>query len=166
MKKAAFIIIAVVLGLLACMGQRTTRRGLKALKESTIPDASLYSPYSDTIVSPDKDHVEVNRYDKPLRSRRETIFVTNSGQTPIKRIAFTISYYDTDGKLMHRASRSQNTNIPAGETRMVGFRSWDVQQSFYYKGSTRTKNDTKATAYDVKIDVDTIYLSSDNPYLL
>ncbi len=117
-------------------------------------------PVYDTIAAPGIDRVEVKGYDKPLRSRRETFFTTNTGTATIRRIAFTISYYDLDKHLLHRASHNVGADIPPGETRMIGVRSWDVQQAFYYTRSTVGHKSAKATPYDVEIAVDTVFTAT------
>jgi len=145
---------------IACPAQRTTRRGLHTKAEAKEAAIQDIHPVYDTIAAPGRDIVEVKGYDKPLRSRRETFFVTNTGNTPIRRIAFTISYYDLDKHLLHRAGHNVRTDIPAGETRMVGVRSWDVQQTFYYTRSAVSHKSTKATPYDVEIAVDTLFTAA------
>lgn len=117
-------------------------------------------PVYDTIAAPGIDRVEVKGYDKPLRSRRETFFTTNTGTATIRRIAFTISYYDLDKHLLHRTSHNVGADIPPGETRMIGVRSWDVQQAFYYTRSTVGHKSAKATPYDVEIAVDTVFTAT------
>ncbi len=103
--------------------------------------------------------MEIKGYDKPLRSRRETFFATNTGEGTVGRLAFTISYFDTDGRLMHRASHNVDAPIPAGETRQIGLRSWDTQQAFYYERSAVPARTEQATPYRVSIAVDTVFVN-------
>lgn len=151
MKKIVFI-LALAAGMVAVSAQRTTRTGLHAA-----PDAETVSVPSDTIVAPGLELVEVKGYDKPLRSRRETFFVSNPGDKAIQRVALTISYFDTSNNLLHRASHNVAVDVPAGETRMAGVRSWDVQNGFYYLNSTVSHKSTTARPYTVTINVDTLF---------
>lgn len=151
------VILALLIAM-TCTAQRTTRRGLHAIKPDT--ETACPAVSYDTVAAPSTDIIEVKGYDKPLRSRRETFFATNTGSDTIRRIAFTISYYDLDKKLLHRASHNVRADIPSGESRLVGVRSWDVQQSFYYHGSTVSHRSNKATPYDVTITVDTVFTAT------
>lgn len=153
----SLIVIAAIVAAMVCAAQRTTRQQLHPRAEAATATAEVKPPY-DTVVAPGADRVEVKGYDKPLRSRRETFFATNTGDMPVRRIAFTISYYDLDKHLMHRASHNVEADIPAGETRMVGVRSWDVQQAFYYTRTQVGAKNPKGTPYDVEIAVDTLFV--------
>lgn len=150
--------MAAIVATMVCMAQRTTRQRLQPRAEAASAPA-VVKPLYDTVVTPGIDRVEVKGYDKPQRSRRETFFATNTGDMPIRRIAFTISYYDLDKHLMHRAPHNVEADIPAGETRMVGVRSWDVQQAFYYTRTRVGAKNPKGTPYDVEIAVDTLFLA-------
>lgn len=155
MKKLVIVFLSALLLTSICQAQRTTRRGLQPRREAV----ENVRPQYDTIVEPGADHIETKGYDKPLRSRRETFFATNAGAVSVRRIAFTISYYDIDKHLLHRASHNVAADIPAGETRMVGVRSWDVQQTFYYVHSAVAHKSTSATPYDVNLKVDTLFVA-------
>ena len=160
MKRLPVLILIAITIALTCTAQRTTRRGLHAKSDTREVPASEVRPVYDTIAAPTAEMIEVKGYDKPLRSRRETFFATNTGNMPIRRMSFTISYYDLDRHLLHRASHNVGTDIPAGETRMIGVRSWDVQQAFYYTRSAVTHKNGKATPYYVEIAVDTIFTAT------
>lgn len=154
------LLIAILAVLLPATAQRTMRRDLKAKPTAT---AATADARLDTVVSPEAHTVEFNGYDKPLRSRRETFFATNNGTAPVRRLAFTISYYDLDRHLLHRASHNVEADIPAGEQRMVGVRSWDVQLAFYYTRTTVDHKSSKATPYDIEISIDTLFAAAPQP---
>lgn len=146
------------------VAQRTTRKALRpmpeideieAVEETDTAVALIY----DTIVAPPLTLIDINGYDKPLRSRRETFFATNNSKRPIASIAFTINYYDTRQRQLHAASHRQDIEIPANQTRQISLRSWDAQQSFYYVRSTLPQRVQQATPYEVTITVDTIFIN-------
>ena len=150
--------ILLCLFIIAAVGvcaQRTTRKGLKA--ENTA-SATASAATVDTIDAPPAHTVDINGYDKPLRSSRETFFATNNGKQTIAGMAFTITYLDSSGRQLHKAHHNTSSEIPAGETRQIAVRSWDKQQSFYYTRSTVPVRASQATPYDVKIEIDTIFV--------
>lgn len=149
-------ILLFIVGAVAVVAQNTTRRNLtKASVEANDNKIMV----CDTIVSPALHDVDINGYDKPLRSRRETFFATNNTQDRILSVAFTIKYYDMSGRQLHQQSRNVKADIPSKETRQISFKSWDAQQSFYYRHSTVPTRTDKATPYDISISVDTIFIS-------
>lgn len=152
MKKIIFFLIAAAV--LPLAAQRTTRRNLHA-QEAAEPAAA--AAVFDTVVPAEPHLVNVNGYDKPLRSRRETFFATNNGKRHIGAIAFTIKYYDTSNRLLHSVSHNLPAAIPPAETRQLSVRSWDVQNTFYYHRSAVPERAAQATPYDVSITVDTIF---------
>ena len=151
------LVIILMLSAIATWGQKTTRRGIKPIEPIEQPkkkqiDANLF----DTISCPDSSVVALRGYDKPLRSRRETFFAINNSSDRIGRISFTISYYDMNGRMLHRQSRNIAADIPPGETRQINFKSWDLQNIFYYSGSAQPKTEN-ASPYTIKIEIDTIF---------
>ncbi len=136
--------------------QTTTRHGLKP-KSDAVEAAATASALIDTVANPAAHTVDINGYDKPLRSRRETFFVTNNGDRPTSSLAVTITYYDSSRRQLHRRHASLPLVIPVGETRQASLKSWDEQLSFYYLRSAVPSRADQATPYDVKISVDTIF---------
>ena len=156
MKKLLFAALAAVTICLACAAQNTTRKGLKpqaSQTEKAAPEAEL-----EAIAEPEAHIIDINGYDKPLRSRRETFFATNNGKQDVGAIAFTIRYYDNKQRMLHSASHNIKAEIPAGETRQLSVPSWDKQLNFYYSRSAAPKSTTPATPYDVTITIDTLYV--------
>lgn len=155
----AITILSLIAGLtLTLVAQNTTRSDLRpraaAPAEQT---ASMPANDIDTLAAPPAHTVDINGYDKPLRSRRETFFVTNNGSASIQSISFTLSYFDRQGRQLHRRSVNLPIEIPAGETRQASLRSWDQQLSLYYIHSSVLARVDQATPFDVKISADTIF---------
>lgn len=145
---------AVVLGAGA---QRTLRGKLRAAKHAEIPSDTVSTSLDTVVVAPGEHLLDINGYDKPLRSRRETFFATNNSNRAVAAIAFTITYLDGSDRQLHAASHHSAVSIPTRETRQLSLRSWDVQNAFYYRRSSVPQRADQATPYDVRISVDTIF---------
>lgn len=130
--------------------KRTTIRKIVA------PEAAAAQTDS---VAADTLNIIFSGYDKPLRASKETVFVTNNSDRNIRAVSFTSQYVDTSGRQLHRVSRKITVDIPTGETRRIDFKSWDVQNSFYYIGSRRPR--TSAIPYDIRITPDFVYFFRD-----
>lgn len=154
--KTFLILLAGGLMALTAYAQTTTRHGLKP-KSDAVEAAATASALIDTVANPAAHTVDINGYDKPLRSRRETFFVTNNGDRPTSSLAVTITYYDSSRRQLHSRHASLPLVIPVGETRQASLKSWDEQLSFYYLRSAVPSRAEQATPYDVKISVDTIF---------
>lgn len=154
MKK--LLILAILASILPLAAQRTTRSKLRPEPVADHSETSA-APTVDTVVPTEAHLVDLNGYDKPLRSRRETFFTTNNGEREVCALAYTIKYYDTAGRMLHSASHHSATSIPPTETRQLSIRSWDAQNAFYYRLSTAPERVAQATPYDVRITVDTIF---------
>ena len=151
-----FLAFAVALVGPILSAQRTTRANLRPAQSGAVESAATPAPY--VLVSPGVETLRVTGYDKPLRSRRETFFVTNHAESEAVRLALTIEYLDASGRQLHKRSAAVDCEIPAGETRNLSLPSWDKQQSFYYTHSTVPTRTEQATPYDVRISVDTLYV--------
>lgn len=158
MKTELFILICGILAL-ATTAQNTTRRGLKPAAEPSAMAADKKATLTDTVVSPEAHTIDINGYDKPLRSRRETFFATNNSKRTTEAIAVTITYFDKSHRQLHERKASLPLVIPAGETRQASLKSWDSQLSFYYIRSSVPARAEQATPYEVKITVDTIFFA-------
>ena len=153
------LVLAIIAIAVACAAQRTTRRGLHAKTDSKESEAPAIKPVYDTIVAPGTDLIEVKGYDKPLRSRRETFFVTNNADKSVEGMAITITYFDRSRRQLHQRPANIRIDIPAGETRQAVLKSWDTQQAFYHINSPVPSRAQQATPYEVKITVDTIFFT-------
>lgn len=112
----------------------------------------------DTLRNPSRDSIAASGYDKPLRTNRETVLITNSTSRRVGGVAVTLDYFDMQGRQLHSRTDTLPADIPAGETRMLRMSTWDQQHSYYYhRGQIpRTAN---VTPYDVKCRFDFILLS-------
>lgn len=124
---------------------KTTRKGLKVDASAINHDVKTVA---DTLHGPITDSIYLAGYDKPLRSTRESLFVTNRSDRDIDGLVIETEYRDMAGRQLHKRTVTISCDIPAGETRRVDFRSWDRQQSFYYRLSPKPKR-SQATPYDV-----------------
>lgn len=156
MRKTVVILLSVISLVFAvetvARRQRTTRGNVVGRNVTGPGQAAV-----DTFIIPDSSEVLLYGYDKPLRSRQETVFVANHTLHDITGLTFTTRYIDTKGRTFHQVSRRVRADIPSGATRKIDYRSWDTQQSFYYVGSRRTR--ASGTPYDVRLSVDTAFVS-------
>lgn len=150
------LIISIVSGLSDCdaRSRRTTRSnvGKRSLRISGA------APACDTIVMPDTSMIRLYGYDKPLRSSRETVFITNLTDRDINSLSLTTQYIDSKGRQFHEVTRRIDVDIPAGSTRKTDYPSWDKQQSFYYIGSKRSRS--AGVPYHVCQSVDTVFVDA------
>lgn len=112
---------------------------------------------ADSFIIPDTAAVRLYGYDKPLRSRREALFISNNTGHDINAVSLTLQYLDSKERQFHQVSRRVRAEIPAGSTRRVEFSSWDTQQSFYYIGSKRSRS--AGTPYQVRLSADTVFVT-------
>lgn len=147
MTRLLLILVIVTSAILTAAGSpdRTTRRGLKAVRTT----AAASTARCDT-VTPSPGMIDVSGYDKPLRSSRETLFVTNRSARTLTAVELCIIYLDAKGRQLHERTIWLPADIPAGETRRISFRSWDVQRTFYYRLTGRPRR-SDGTVYDVSI---------------
>jgi len=155
LRPVALIGLTLMAGLqLECFPQRvnSTAKKLKVVKPTEplgLPEAMV-----DTVAAT-ADMVRFAGYDKSLRATRETVFVTNLSPTcEIRHVVFHITYFDAQGRQLHRARHSLYAPVPVGETRRLDFPSWDKQFSFFYARSARPRK--PAIPYTVKITPDTL----------
>ena len=126
-----YMLCAVMLGS-AAYAQRTTRNKLRPAGGIAAADLKVDSVLVDTIVSPEPHTLDVNGYDKPLRSYGESFFVTNATRQRLSAVIFDIHYLDLQGRQLHNRRATVTADIPGGETRRVDISSWDKRQTFYY----------------------------------
>lgn len=107
---------------------------------------------SDT-VCPDSGMIVAAGFEKVLRSSRESVFITNNTSRPLEALKLDITYKDMRGRMLHRNAMWVEAEIPAGETRMVSFPSFDRQNLFYYHLSPLPSRASRATPFTVGIEV-------------
>lgn len=109
-------------------------------------------------VAADNTMVRFSGYEKTLRSNRETVFITNLlDSCEIAAVYFTITYFDSSGRLLHKSPRRHRVIVPPGETRRADLPSWDRQFTFYYAGSPAPR--VSAIPYTITIRPDTLLLT-------
>lgn len=141
------LLLALVV-VLPLMADNTLRgRRLRPASTASAPSAPTATPV-DTVRFPADTLVELSGYDKPLRSRRESLLVTNRLPSPLTSLVISITYRDLQGRELHSADVEVRSYIPAGSTRLVSFPSWDCQQSYYYHLGQRPRT-SGVTPYTV-----------------
>lgn len=128
------------------MAQRlsTTRRGqLKPLSADEIAARTAALP-----CAADTDSLTLSHYDKPMRSLRETFFVTNHYGDTLRGLTLRLHYTDTDGEMLHQRQATVTCNIPPHETRQLYLTAWDRQYTYYYTGTRIRPSSSRAIAYD------------------
>lgn len=128
------------------------RDAMMGIKVSETADA-------DTLYLPSRDSIQASGYDKPLRTNRETILLTNATSRPLQGLALTITYLDMQGRQLHERTDTLNTAIPAGGTRMLRLATWDTQHSYYYHRGQKPRT-ANVTPYDIRCRIDFILLTS------
>lgn len=103
-------------------------------------------PYHKSEFEKVSDNLTFMAYDKKASSDKETFFVDNGSSVVLEALEVEISYYNANGKLIHRREVEINQQFPAKETRKVDIASWDKQKSFHYVNSVpSTKGSTPYT---------------------
>lgn len=151
MTRRNLILLIVLFLSAAATAQRTTRKGLRVTKTESVNSYDTVSVASKQ-TDGDTPKITLAGYDKPLRSNRETMFVTNLTNNTVKGLRLELNYYDMHGKKLHSRQCDIDCDIPAGETRQISLRSWDTQHSFVYRLSTRPRQ-ADATPYDVVCNI-------------
>ena len=78
--------------------------------------------------------------------------VTNNDSTRLlKAVTLDISYFDVNGTQIHRRVVDLDCDIPSGETKMISFRSWDVQNRFFYAAGPKPRS--HAYPFTVRLEV-------------
>lgn len=155
MRRVAVILIMIAMLLTVAEAGAERRKTTRGNISRRTPVENVPQQPVDTFLIPDSSEVRLFGYDKPLRSRRESFFVTNNTDIDINAISLTTLYFDSHGRQFHRAVRRLPVSLPPGETRRVDCPSWDTQQTFYFVGSKRSRS--SGTPYTVQQSVDTIF---------
>ena len=148
MRRAGIILICAAL----CAGvsaQKLTRR--TAARQAAVPREAVTG--ADTVRGAALDSVVVAGFDKPLRSTRESMFVTNGTASAISGLGIEITYRDGRGRMLHRASHAISADIPAGQTRRIEVPSFDRGGAFRYRLSEPPRGARQATPFDVTVKV-------------
>lgn len=151
MKHLLNIILILALSLSAS-AENTTRKG--PLRPRMHMEAKEYADTFRVAASElSPDSVVIASYDKPLRSMRETFFVTNRHKAvSLASITLRITYrrHDT-GSMLHSRIVTVSLTVPPGETRQLYATSWDRQYNYYYHATRIQPRSPRAVAYDVEL---------------
>ncbi len=102
------------------------------------------------------DRVKVASYDKPLRSLRETFFVTNNSATDtLTVIRLSLTYFAVaDSSMLHSRRASVSCYIPPLQTRQLYLIAWDRQYTYYSENTRIRPSGTRAVPYcaDIRIE--------------
>lgn len=147
----------ILMLLAACVAAMSGRTRFSKPTRPPKPDATVSAVgAADTLWQPRADAVGAYGFEKTLRSARESLYVTNNGPDSIVAIGFDVTYFDTAGRMIHRASHHLNPVIPGGETRLLEFPSFDRQGLYYYRLSPAPTRASRATPFDVAVKVNYI----------
>jgi len=94
--------------------QRSTRKNLKQ-SETTVVETSQPSIYADTICGDTVAKIiTISGYEKPLRSRHETMLVTNNDSArTVTTLTLNITYSDMQGRTLHSRTVTSSLTVPA-----------------------------------------------------
>ena len=105
----------------------------------------------DTVWAPPVDSLRVSGFEKTLRSKKESLYLTNrTGQT-IAGLGLDIRYMDSQGRTLHERTREMTVTIAPDQTVMVDFPSFDTQGLYYYYLSPLPPRTTDATPFKVSV---------------
>lgn len=103
-------------------------------------------PYHETEFEKISGDLTFMAYDKKAGSDKETFFVDNGSDENLSAIEIEISYFNKEGKLIHKRTVEVKQDFPHKETRKVDISSWDKQKSYHYINSVpSTKGSTPYT---------------------
>ena len=138
-----------------------TLRGRKLRAGSRAMRSGLTVTPPDTVRAPSRDSIQASGYDKPLRTNRETLLITNAGTTPLEGLSLTISYFDMQGRQLHERTDTLKTRVPPGSTRMIHLSTWDRQHSYYYHRGQKPRT-ANVTPYDIRCRINFILTRNEN----
>lgn len=148
------LFLVVVSCCLFASAQRTTRKSLKTKATTEKVMQKGHAAPRDTIFNADDSlAIKISGYEKMLRSRRESLFISNNSEIPVNGIALEITYLDMSDRQLHSREVARDCDIPPSETRMIDFPAWDKQQVWYYYLSEPPRTRFQATPFKVKIRV-------------
>ncbi len=155
-----FVIMTVIILLFAIPSLQArkikTRHSIPKQTENTTKAESrdsIISIASDSLTFVEKIRPAIRFYgfDKTIASTMESFFISNGLNEDIKGIEIQITYFDMQGRQLHKRNVNIVCDIPAGETKRTDTKSWDTQKSFYFHQSVKPKR--QATPFNVKLDL-------------
>ncbi|MDE6309151.1 MAG: hypothetical protein K2L93_06355 [Muribaculaceae bacterium] len=148
------LLVAVAVLAVPLMGKRPVTLPARSLKPRAEYEVNQTSANAMMHVAAQPGDFDIAGYDKPLKSRRETMLVTNLTDHDVDSLYITIDYRDLKGRQLHQRSLWAKGEIPVGETRLIEVRAWDVQGSYVYRYSAKPRS--LHTPYDVTVTIDSV----------
>ncbi len=155
MRRTGFFLLAIVTVFAFAFAapprrtMRTLRTGRKSVAVDTVVPV-VVAPW-DTIV-PATGSVRIAGFEKTLRARKESFFMTNNTGDTLNKVCLEIRYRDVKGRQLHNRTLWVDAELPPGGTRHYDIPAWDRQQTFYYRIHPRPKR-SDAVPFDVDITV-------------
>lgn len=148
---AVIFLVAVVAGFTHAQRVSTLRPG-KLEPISHVPDFVAADMAVDSTAA---DSIRITSYDKPLRSLRETFFVTNQSATDtVVRLVLSLTYLSvSDSVMLHSRDASIACEIPPLQTRQLYLIAWDRQYTYYSEHTRIKPTGTRAVPYTTRIKV-------------
>ncbi len=154
--KRTVLTAVIALTALAAVAQNLSR----PVSRRHVPRVAVQTAITSDTIVPAPDSVVVSGFEKPLRSTRETMFVTNNTGRPLTALTLSIEYLDMRGRQLHRAVHTVAEAIPPGETRRVSVDSFDHDGLFYYHLTGSNARSGHPTPFDVRVTVASIVCPS------
>ncbi len=157
-RRFVFLILTLILFAIPSLQARKikTKHSLPKQTEKSIKaesSDSIISIATDSLTFVDKIRPAIRFYgfDKTVGSSLESFFISNDLDDEIRGMDIQITYFDMQGRQLHKRTVSLKVNVPPHETLRTDIKSWDIQKSFYFFQSAKPKR--QATPFSVKIDL-------------
>lgn len=136
--------------------------GKTYLANTSEPSDSIISLTTDSLTFVEKILPSIRFYgfDKTVGSSLESFFISNNLDDEIRGMDIQITYFDMQGRQLHKRNAHIDIIIPPHETMRTDIKSWDTQKSFYFHQSTKPKR--QATPFDVKIELLSLTLTAND----
>lgn len=150
-------IIVALLGISGLTAQNLTRRpGRSTSSRPRVAPTAVVPAPADTLPAAYADSLSISGFEKPLRSRHETFFVTNSSGSHVGSVEVEIDYRDMQGRQLHRAVHTVYCDLPPGQTRRLQVPAMDREGLMYYRLSPVPCGARHATPFDAVIRILTL----------
>ena len=152
-------ILLILLAALAATAGFVQAQRVNTLRPGKLEPLSHVPGFAGTDVVADSaaaDLIKITSYDKPLRSLRETFFVTNLSATDtLTRLMVSLTYLSvSDSAMLHSRSASLSCEIPPLQTRQLYLVAWDRQYTYYSENTRIRPSGTRAIPYRTRIRVE------------
>lgn len=149
-------LLVALLGITALTAQNLTRRPGRGTSSRPKVAATVAPAPADTLPAAYADSLSISGFEKPLRSRHETFFVTNSSGSHVGSVEVEIDYRDLQGRQLHRAVHTVYCDLPPGQTRRLQVPAMDREGLMYYRLSPVPRGARHATPFDAVIRILTL----------